>query len=432
VVAGGTGRAWADGAVPNFVMSGGGITPANWSGNPGAAPYRPQEIRRAYGLDNASGVSNVTFNHGTIMGDGSGQTIAIIDAYNAPNIVADLATFDAKFGLAAPPSFKVVNQSGGSTLPPVDTSGAHWDFESSIDVEWAHAMAPKANIVLVEASSIYNTDLYAAANYAGGMAGVSVVSMSWSGNEYPSEGSGDTTFKHPGVTYVAASGDYGAYSTPDANGHPVNSIAVQYPAASKNVVAVGGTTLNLTPAGDYSSETGWGHGTSSYLLASNGGGGSGGGTSVYEGKPSAQNELTTPSLTARCVPDVSMVADPSTGVYVCDSYLGGGNWYLGAGTSLAAPMFAGLLAVADQGRALNGLGLLDSSNTLPLLYGLSGADFHDITSGSNGYSAGLGYDLVTGRGSPVGNLMIGDLAVPEPGTLGLVAVGVVGLLRRRR
>ena len=117
--------------------------------------YTPAQIRHAYGFD------QVKF--GSVLGTGAGQTIAIVDAYSEPNIVGDLAAFDREFGLAAPPSFKVVNENGGSTLPATDSG---WSLEIALDVEWAHAVAPGANILLVEASSSSLTDLLAAVNYA--------------------------------------------------------------------------------------------------------------------------------------------------------------------------------------------------------------------------------------------------------------------------
>src|SRR5947209_3732230 len=138
----------------------------------GAGGYSPQQIRHAYGFD------QVAFSGGKVQADGSGQTIAIVDAYDDPNVTSDLAVFDRQFGLAAPPSFKKVNQAGGTSLPASD---AGWSAEIALDVEWAHAIAPKANLLLVETNSDSLTDLMAGVNYARHAAGVSVVSMSWGG-----------------------------------------------------------------------------------------------------------------------------------------------------------------------------------------------------------------------------------------------------------
>ena len=312
-----------------------------------------------------------------------------MDAYNDPNIAADLKTFDSKFGLATA-SLKVVNQTGGSSLPA--TSGA-WAEEISLDVEWAHAIAPGASLLLVETNSSSTSDLLAGVNYARGASGVSVVSMSWGGSEFAGETSYDSDFTtpsgHTGVTFIAASGDNGS-----AGG-------VDWPASSPDVLSVGGTALNLTSAGAYSSETGWSD--------------SGGGASVYEGEPEYQSHVQ--SLDVRTVPDVSADANPSTGVAVYDSlsYDGSSGWLQFGGTSAAAPQWAGLISIADQGRVLDKLGTLaGSTNTLPTLYSLQSsastdsADFHDITSGATSFSiaAGTGYDEVTGIGSPKANNLI--------------------------
>ncbi|HEX3870669.1 MAG TPA: ELWxxDGT repeat protein, partial [Pirellulales bacterium] len=345
----------------------------------------PTQILTAYGIN------QIKFAGGTITGDGSGQTIAIVDAYDDPNIASDLHAFDVQFGIADPPSFLKVSQTGSTTvLPGTDPAGPgdSWAVEISLDVEWAHAIAPKANILLVEATTNSNTNLYAAVDYARNYAGVSVVSMSWGGGESSSEvTSNDTHFAtpagHTGVTFVASTGD---------KGEPGG-----YPAFSSDVVAVGGTTLTLS-GNNYSSESGWS--------------GSGGGISVYESQPSYQAGIVTQSTTQRTIPDVSFDADPTSGAAVYDSWDYGSAtpWAQIGGTSFSAPSWAALIAIADQGRASAGLGALDGpSQTLPRLYELPSTDFHDITTGNNGFAAGPGYDLVTGRGSPIANLLVADL-----------------------
>ncbi|MDE2507071.1 MAG: S53 family peptidase [Planctomycetota bacterium] len=315
-----------------------------------AAPYTPQQIYQAYGFNQ-------------IPNNGSGITIAIVDAYNDPKIKSDLATFDSTFGLAAPPSFSVVNQSGGSKLPRANSS---WSVEISLDVEWAHAIAPKANIILVEASTPSFTNLLAAEDYARNHA--QVVSNSWGSSEFSGETSYDSHFTSPtgkNVAFTVASGD---------SGSPAG-----YPGVAPGVLATGGTTLPLDASGNLiAPETGWS--------------GSGGGVSAYEPVPSYQVGL---GYSGRTNPDVSYNADPNTGYYVLDSYSGG--WYAVGGTSAAAPQWAGLIALADQNRStpLNGTTLLN------LIYGLKGQYFNDVTAGSNGgYTAAPGYDLVTGWGSP--------------------------------
>ncbi len=342
-----------------------------------SAPYTPTELQGAYGFN------SITFNG--VAGNGSGETIAIVDAYNDPNIQGDLNAFDTQFNL---PSTTVqrVSQTGSTTSLPASDSG--WALEESLDVEWAHAMAPGASIMLVEASSANDGDLLAAVSYAASHA--NVVSMSWGGGEWSGETSYDTQyFDHAGVAFVASSGDAGA--------------PAEWPAASPNVLSVGGTALTIGLGNVWSSEVGWS--------------GSGGGTSADESQPSYQKGVVTQTSSARATPDVAYDASPSTGVYVYDSvpYEGGSGWWEVGGTSAGAPQWSALLAIADQGRALSHQSALDSTNpqeVMNILY-KNPADFHDITSGTStgspNYSAGIGYDYVTGMGSPIANLIVGSL-----------------------
>jgi hypothetical protein len=344
------------------------------AGAPASAPFTPAQIRHAYGIDQ--------INFGSIVGNGAGQTIAIVDAFNAPRISSDLATFDKTFGLPAPPSFKVIDENGGTRLP---RNNAGWAVEASLDVEWAHATAPDANIVLVEANTNSFSDLFTAVATAAARPGVSVVSMSFGGSEFSGEASYDSIFTtpsgHQGVSFVASAGDSGA--------------PAQYPSASPNVLSVGGTSLSIDSAGNYISEVGW----------SNSYGATGGGPSAFEPEPAFQKGVQ--STGARGTPDVALNADPNTGVYVYDSYYYGG-WLQVGGTSLAAPVWAGLISIANQGRAANKLNTL--SNVPADLYSLPASDFHDITSGNNGYAAGPGYDFVTGLGTPKANVLVPALA----------------------
>jgi hypothetical protein len=326
-----------------------------------------------------------------VAGDGSGTTIAIVDAYDDPNIANDLHQFDLRFGLPDP-VFTKVNQNGGSTMP---SPNGGWISEIALDVEWSHAIAPKANILLVEANSSSNADLFQAVRTAARTPGVVAVSMSWAGGESSGEtGTDASTFVtpagHAGVTFFASSGDTGAPAV--------------YPSASPNVVSVGGTTLNLNSSSNITSESAWS--------------GSGGGISSVEAQPSYQNGVVTQTSSRRATPDVSYDANPATGFPVYDSYNNPASaaWVQFGGTSDAAPQWAALIAIADQGRALNGLPALDGPRqTLPALYQMPAGYFHDITSGgstgSPPYSAGTGYDLVTGRGTPVANLVVGFLAI---------------------
>jgi len=333
--------------------------------------FTPAQIRHAYGFD------QITFSaHGTsVAGDGRGQTIAIVDAYDDPTIQSDLSRFDQVFNLPNP---VLVRTSPQGTLPVAD---AGWAQEISLDVEWAHAIAPAAKILLVEATSASFNDLLAAVDYARNQPGVSAVSMSWGGAEFAQETSFDSHFttpaKHTGVTFVASSGDSGAWYGPE------------WPASSPNVLSVGGTSLYvLNGTGAYGSEQAWS--------------GSGGGISSFENEPRYQ--LSVQQSLARTTPDVAYNADPNTGFYVYDTYQAGG-WYAIGGTSAGAPQWAALIAIADQGRAFAGRGALDGpSQTIYALYNMAhsnySTNFHDVVGGSNGYYAGSGYDLATGLGTP--------------------------------
>jgi uncharacterized repeat protein (TIGR01451 family) len=365
----------------------------------------------------------------------TGETIAIVDACDNPGLVSrdnnndvtndpdflasDLHKFDEAFGLPEPAGFFTKVDHNGGTFYPYK-GGGNWALEEALDVEWAHAIAPGAKIVLVEAD--YRDDGgdnsrndFDAVNTARNWPGVVAVSMSWgsiensAGDAYLSETYLSTPVGHPGVTFLAATGDTG-------------SAYISFPAVSQKVVAVGGTTLTTESDGTYDSETGW--------SLDSGGLGGGGGVSEWESQPSYQQNLVIHSGSAvinqngkRAIPDVAMDADPATGVAECDTACGGVQfpWIEGAGTSLATPMWAGLVAIADQLRASkwnNTMGSLDGfTQTLPALYKIYNdpnryaADFHDITTGNIGnYSAATGYDLVTGIGTPIANELVPDLA----------------------
>jgi autotransporter-associated beta strand protein len=367
------------------------------SSSPPYLAFAPQQIRAAYGIDQ-------------IVGDGAGQTIALIDAYDNPKLVSstapgfatsDLALFDAYYHLSDPPSFRKLDQNLGTSYPGTDSTG-NWEGEEALDVEWVHAIAPQANIILIEATDNSNSNLFTAVDKARSLTEVTVVSMSFGGDEFLGEASNDSHFTtpggHPGMTFVASTGDTGSPGG--------------YPAYSPNVVAVGGTSLTLS-GNAYFSETAW-----ALTVDGNGRHGTGGGQSKYESEPSYQTGVQ--SSTKRQIPDVSFDSDPYTGVAVYDSYNGGSSpWYQFGGTSLAAPCWAGLVAITDQLRAAQGLSSLDGrSMTLPWLYALPATDFHDVTSGSNGdYTAHTGYDMVTGIGTPVADKLVPDLAFGLPATI---------------
>jgi subtilase family serine protease len=338
----------------------------------------PSQVRHAYGFD------TITFN-GT-PGDGRGQTIAIVTANDDPTIAADLATFDRQFGLAPPPSFTKHAMPGATAVDPT------WALETALDVEWAHAMAPGAKILLVEAASGGLGDLTAAADYARQQPGVSVVSMSWGTAEFSVESYMDATFttpaNHVGVAFVAASGDGG-------------SAGALWPAFSPNVLAVGGTQLSVDASGNYGGESAWA--------------GSAGGTSRYESAPAAQSAVT--GSARRTGPDVSYDAT-GLAVYTSVTINGLTGWMTTGGTSAGTPQWAALLAIADQGRPAAGKANL--TDAVSAVYALPASDFHDVTSGGNGaVSARAGYDAVTGRGSPYAGRVVSGLigaAIPTAPT----------------
>jgi subtilase family serine protease len=350
----------------------------------GSTAYSPQQIAAAYGINGISfsGVS----------GNGSGQTIAIVDAYSDPNIQSDLAAFNAHFGLSAPPSFTVDNLGATTTDPG-------WSLETALDVEWAHAIAPKANIVLVEAPDSTLNSLLNAVHTAASLPNVSVVSMSWGTNEFYGEWNLENLFNtpagHTGETFVAASGDSGAWSGPS------------FPAVAPNVLAVGGSTLTLGSGNSYGSETGWTYSTGGFSGLDNG-------FSYGVSVPSYQvSTLNAAGLNygLRTTPDVSLNADPNTGfaVYASVPNSSQSGWFDVGGTSAAAPAWAGLVAITDQGLAASGKSTLTTTQLLNNLYSLPSSDFHAITAGFNGYNAGSGYNLVTGLGTPQANRLVPGL-----------------------
>ncbi|MFX3616814.1 MAG: S8 family serine peptidase [Sporolactobacillus sp.] len=327
----------------------------------------PSQIKSAYGINLLSAT-------------GAGQTIAIVDAYGSPTIKADLTTFDQQYGLPSP-TLTIAQPQG---KPKTDGG---WALETSLDVEWAHALAPSAKILLVEAKTASNANLLSSIDYATSH-GANVVSNSWGGSEFSTEKSDDSHFTTNGITYLASSGDDGQGSS--------------WPAASPDVVAVGGTTLKLNADGSYASESAWS--------------GSGGAKSSYESAPVFQSTWKSVIGTKRGIPDVAFDADPNSGVAVYTSTPdeGQSGWFQVGGTSFSAPAWAALIALADQNR----LSPLSSSQTLSALYSTAGTsgstsyskNFHDISSGSNGYSAKSGYDLVTGIGSPQANSLVSALS----------------------
>jgi subtilase family serine protease len=318
----------------------------------------PASLRSVYNLPSAGG---------------SG-VIAIVDAFDYPTAENDLNVFSTQFGLPACTTangcFKKVFASGSQ---PAANCG--WSQEAALDIEWAHAMAPNAKIVLVEAATNAFADLFAAVDVAtsqvlASQTGKGEVSMSWGGSEFSGETANDSHFQSSAVVYFAASGDTGGVNI--------------YPSVSPFVVSAGGTSVNRDSKGNFLSETGWS--------------GSGGGPSAFEPKPAYQNIAGTGAT--RSAPDFSFDANPNTGVAVYDSTRchGASGWLVFGGTSVSSPSLAGIVNLAGHFYA-------GSQMELSTIYAnrANTSDFRDILSGTAGsFSCGPGYDFVTGVGSNQG------------------------------
>jgi subtilase family serine protease len=343
------------------------VNPADLNAPPTSA-FTPANIRHAYGFD-------------LVANQGAGQTIAVIDAYDDANIESDLATFSGEFGLPACTSnsgcFTKLYAAGSQPQ-----TSAQWTIETALDVEWAHAIAPQAKIILVEANSYALSDLLIGVDLAV-TKGASVVSMSWTTPEFAGERSMDMHFLAGGVTFLAASGDSGA--------------GVNYPAASPDVISVGGTSLTLNAEQNYGSEAAWS--------------GSGGGVSAYENEPMFQEEFGVPNNRTgyRVVPDVSLDANPGTGYAVYNSvpYEGAAGWFQVGGTSAATPQWAAAIAIVNSMRAAaNKVPYSGAAQPLyPMNTRLDALTFNPInrpipTGCPMVCHVIAGYDVFTGLGSP--------------------------------
>jgi subtilase family serine protease len=332
--------------------------------------YSPQQIRHAYGFD-------------ILKADGTGQTIALVNAYGNQNIQADLNAFCDAFPPLASTTVTILGNNAGG-------NGNGWDLETSLDVEWAHVIAPGAKILLSVADSNKIIDLLAAVDAAVAY-GATVVSMSWGSFEFFGESILDSHFDIPGVVFTASSGDGGA--------------GVEWPAVSDYVVGVGGTTLILDNSGNRILEIAWP--------------GSGGGPSAIVPRPAFQNGWQATS--GRGVPDVSYVADPFTGMPVYSSTYPGGPWLQVGGTSAGAPQWAALIALAkSSGPLTTGIYSLAKGPMVAGVYTINSTYFFDVSFGDNGiFNAGPRYDFVTGLGSPVANTLVPALVKPpSPVALG--------------
>ena len=376
--------------------------------------YTPAQIRAAYGMPALpSSTSSITSAQAAQLG--AGQTIYIVDAQSDPNIAAELAAFNRQFGLpgcttatiatdtalplaaaatSAGCTFSVVyNTASGTLTSSVPAYDSGWATEIALDVQWSHATAPLARIILIEAPDSSLNSLVGAVALANAM-GPGVVSMSFAASEGSWTSQEDPTFAVANMSYLAAAGDAGA--------------GVNWPAVSPHVLAIGGTSLTYTGSGSRS-ETVWS--------------GTGGGVSQYTATPSYQTSavpgMGTPAR--RSVTDVSFNADPSTGQYVAVISPGtsSAGWMSVGGTSLSTPQWAGVLAVSNALRAQASLTPVGAPHTL-LYTGIStvagtyASDFADITQGSDGTCsscyAKTGYDLPTGLGTPNVTALLSSLA----------------------
>jgi Ricin-type beta-trefoil lectin domain/Putative Ig domain len=334
---------------------------------PSGFGYGPAALQNAYLLPSANA--------------GSGQTVAIVDAFDYPSAEADLATYRAAWDLppctSASGCFRKVNQDGQDAPLPPAAGGTGWATEEALDIEMASAVCPNCDIVLVEANSALITDLGSAVNTAVAM-GVHYVSNSYGAPEYDGEGADDTAYyTHPGAALTVASGDDG--------------FGVQFPSSSPHVVSVGGTSLTTAANARGWAEAAWN--------------GAGSGCSKSQPKPGWQVD---PGCANRVNTDVSAVADPATGVAVYDTYDRTG-WLQVGGTSVAAPIIASVYAL---------VGTPPAAESYPASYLYAHASgLNDVTTGTNGScaptylcTAGPGYDGPTGLGTPNG---VGAFGAPS-------------------
>ena len=382
--------------------------------------YVPNQIEAAYSLPPLYG-RGIT---------GKGQTIVIVDAFGSPTIADDLLQFDQYLGLGTPP-LRIVQVGHVPAFDPGNGDMIGWAGETTLDVEYAHAGAPDAKIVLVEVARDNLQSLALGVRYAVQHRLGDVISLSWGepeqalGREFVSSYSSifsQAASSH--ITIVASSGDSGA-SGQGQNGNYYRHPVASWPATSPFVTAVGGTRLNLNASGNRNGlDTAW---NDTYSTAVNdfffGNDGpnplaTGGGKSAYYGRPGYQNGVRNVTGNQRGIPDISMSASCSVAVNVFETYTGGnGGWTASCGTSESAPMFAAIIALADQA-AGHPLGLIN-----PALYALAARHAPGIVpvaSGDNtvsfsgrtvhGYTVRHGYNLVTGLGTVNGKYFVPELA----------------------
>jgi subtilase family serine protease len=308
---------------------------------------------------------------------GGSKIVAIVDAYDDPNATADLTVFSKQFGLPAITSSNFAVVYGSGSKPAQDSSGG-WELEESLDVDMAHALAPNAKVILVEAASNSLKDLEAAETAAIKLveaAGGGEVTNSWAGGEDAKEAKLEKIFAGTNTVIFASAGD---------------SPGVGIPSALADVVSVGGTSINRNTAGDFENQTTWSS--------------TGGGLSAYIPIPSFQSGVAGIVGTQRGTPDISAVANPNTGVWVYDTVPYGGqvlDWAVLGGTSVSSPLTA---ALVNNAASFNASGTAELTEIYANLGNKKA--FTDVTKGACGNSksgtASKGYDLCTGVGTPLG------------------------------
>jgi subtilase family serine protease len=401
------------GAAASLVRIYPGVRVLRSAGAPGGG-LTPGQIRTAYDIGPLAsrGVN------------GRGQTIVIVDSFGSPTIASDLAGFDGYFGLPAPPSFRVLQPAGKVPAFRATADRVNWADETTLDVEWAHVMAPGASIVLAETPTsenegttgfpqIVTAEKYVLSHHLG-----QVISQSFDATE-PTFPSRSALLRLRGayelaardhVTVLAASGDEGA------TGYTYNMVdlyprrVVSWPATDPLVTAVGGTQLDLRANGTRRKpDTAWS--------------GSGGGQSMFFARPSYQYGVRAITGTRRAVPDVSMDASCNSPVAIYATFPGNGPdpWSTICGTSVATPLLAGVLALADQ---MAGHSLGEINKALYALAARHEPGIVDVVKGNNtanfsqdgkyytvaGFAARKGYDLVSGLGTVNAAYFVPELA----------------------
>jgi subtilase family serine protease len=379
--------------------------------------FDPSNIRTAYGVNRLISLKD----------EGKGQTIIIVDSFGSPTIHSDLRTFDRGYKLVGPPSLRVLAPLGTVPFDPDNDVQSGWAEETTLDVEWSHAMAPLARIVVLT-SPIAETegtvglgDFLRLERYAVDRRLGDIISQSWAATENTLETSAGRALvdqfedfyaraDREHVTILGSTGDTGTQNP--SNGSSTRNYTrptVNFPASSPLITAVGGTSLRTTRSGRWSSETVWNDGS--------GGGAGGGGISQLFAEPSYQKSLP-PSVQSkldghRGLPDISWNADPDTAILIYSSYAGAGDtgYSVIGGTSEGSPQWAGLVADVNQARG-RPIGFLN-----PTLYSLATRNeqvFHDIERGNNGYGGVRGYSAVAGWDPASG------LGTPRAGPKGLL------------